>query len=114
MCSSDLYRPQAGIYAFSAVPAVRNRMNLLWGVHPLPCKHAPSADDMVRAAEATLLENKTVEPGDVIAVVAGTSQSSGSTNFLRLHRIGADSQSTRRQPERRRQPRQKPSDRGKD
>jgi pyruvate kinase len=106
------YRPQARIYAFSAVPEVRNRMNLLWGVQPLACKHAPSADDMVRTAEATLLESKAVEPGDVIAVVAGTSQSSGSTNFMRRHRVGAES--SRRQPERRRLPRQKPSDRARD
>lgn len=106
------YRPQARIYAFSAVPEVRNRMNLLWGVRPLSCKHAPTSDDMVRVAETTLLEGKAVEPGDVIAVVAGTSQSSGSTNFMRLHRIGADS--PRRQPERRRQTRQKPADRHKD
>jgi pyruvate kinase len=106
------YRPHAPIYAFSAVPEVRNRMNLLWGVQPLSCKHAPSSDDMVRAAEATLLENKAVEPGDVIAVVAGTSQSSGSTNFLRLHRIGAAP--ARRPPERRRQARHKPSGRSKD
>jgi pyruvate kinase len=89
-------------------------MNLFWGVRPLPCKHAPSSDDMVRAAETSLLESKAVEPGDVIAVVAGTSQSSGSTNFLRLHRIGADSVPPRRQPERRRAPRHKPSDRRKD
>jgi pyruvate kinase len=107
------YRPQARIYGFSAVPEVRNRMNLLWGVEPLPCKHAPSTDDMVRAAEATLLENKTVEPGDVIAVVAGTKQSSGSTNFLRLHRIGVE-EAARRQPERRNQPGPRPPGRRKD
>ncbi len=114
------YRPHAGIYAFSAAPEVRHRMSLLWGVEPMPCKDAPSADDMVRVAEATLVENKVVEPGDVIAVVAGTSQSSGSTNFLRLHRIGADPVPSRRQPaqagqpERRHVPRHKPSDRSKD
>ncbi|MDP9264477.1 MAG: pyruvate kinase [Acidobacteriota bacterium] len=106
------YRPQATIYAFSAVAAVRNRMNLLWGVQPLPCKHAPSSDDMVRAAETTLLESKAVEPGDVIAVVAGTSKSSGSTNFMRLHRVGAEP--TRPQPERCGAPRPKPSDRHKE
>jgi len=106
------YRPEPRIYAFSAAAEVRNRMNLFWGVQPLPCKHAPSSDDMVRAAESTLLESKAVESGDVIAVVAGTSQSSGSTNFLRLHRIGAES--AHRQPERRRLPRPKPSDRRKD
>ena len=108
------YRPHAPIYAFSAVPEVRHRMNLLWGVQPQSCKLAPTADDMVHTAESTLRENKAVEPGDVIAVVAGTSQSSGSTNFLRLHRIGADSAPARRSPERRRQARHKPSDRSKD
>ena len=32
------YRPRAEVYAFSHVPAVSNRMNLYWGVHPVPIK----------------------------------------------------------------------------
>ena len=82
------YRPRAPIYAFTSVPEVRNRMNLLWGVRPLHSEHAPSADDMVRAAEKSLLALGAVKNGDVVGVVAGTQLASGSTNFMRLHVVG--------------------------
>ncbi len=82
------YRPRAPIYAFTSVAAVRNRMNLLWGVRSLHSEHAPSADDMVRAAEKSLLALGAVRNGDVVGVVAGTQLASGSTNFMRLHLVG--------------------------
>jgi pyruvate kinase len=82
------YRPRAPIYAFTSVPAVRNRMNLLWGVRPMYSEHAPAADDMVRAAEKSLLALGAVKHGDVLGVVAGTQLASGSTNFMRLHVVG--------------------------
>lgn len=79
------YRPNAEVYGFTHVPAVCNRMNLLWGVHPVKCAPARSSEDMVREAERELLSCGAVKPGDVIAVAAGTRMASGSTNFLRLH-----------------------------
>lgn len=79
------YRPKALIYALSYVPAVCNRMNLLWGVHPLVQPPAHSGDDMLIAAEQALLRRGRLQPGDVLAVVAGTQMASGSTNFMRLH-----------------------------
>ena len=82
------YRPRVGIYAFSQFPAVCNRMNVLWGVHPVPRKrHSPTAEDMVVSAERELLAQGKIKPGDVIGVVAGTQMSSGSTNFMRLHTV---------------------------
>jgi pyruvate kinase len=79
------YRPKAQIYAFSYVLAVCNRMNLLWGVHPLRRAQTRTAEDMVRAAETELVRQGRVAAGDVLAVVAGTQMASGSTNFMRLH-----------------------------
>jgi pyruvate kinase len=79
------YRPKAQIYAFSYVLAVCNRMNLLWGVHPLRRAQARTAEDMVRAAESELVRQGRVAAGEVLAVVAGTQMASGSTNFMRLH-----------------------------
>jgi pyruvate kinase len=85
------YRPRVGIYAFSQFPAVCNRMNLLWGVHPVPRKHyAASAEDMVNTAEHELLVQGKIAAGDVLGVVAGTQMSSGSTNFMRLHTVPQD------------------------
>jgi len=81
------YRPRARIYAFSYLPTVCNRMNLLWGVYPIVQPPAPSGDEMLSAAEQALLMLGKLDAGDVLAVVAGTQMSSGSTNFLRLHTV---------------------------
>ena len=83
------YRPKTDIYAFSYVPAVCNRVNLLWGVTPVICDHTPVTDDMVRGAERLLWQRGVVHNGDVIGIVAGTRTSSGSTNFMRLHVVGS-------------------------
>ena len=79
------FRPKSRIYAFSHVPAVCNRMNLLWGVQPVIRDHALNSEEMLVTAEQELLRTGRVNPGDVLGVVAGTQMSSGSTNFMRLH-----------------------------
>lgn len=85
------YRPEACIYAFSYVLPVCNRMNLFWGVQPVPQALARNAEDMVRVAEQVLISQGRVGAGDVLGVVAGTLMASGSTNFMRLHVVkGAD------------------------
>ena len=84
------YRPKSEIYAFSHVAAVCNRMNLLWGVHPVQHEQARSAEHMVSAAEQELLRRGALKPGDVLGVVAGTRLASGSTNFMRLHAVTAE------------------------
>jgi pyruvate kinase len=82
------YRPRVSIYAFSHTGPVCNRMNLLWGVHPVQRREqARSAEDMVSTAERELLQQGQLKPGDVLGVVAGTQMASGSTNFMRLHTV---------------------------
>lgn len=83
------HRPDAPIYAFSHAPAVCNRMNLLWGISPEPCKPALNAEAMLSEAERDLLRRGRIRAGDVLGVVAGTQTSSGSTNFMRLHTVTA-------------------------
>jgi pyruvate kinase len=83
-------RPDAAIYAFSHVPAVCNRMNLLWGISPVQCKPALNAEAMLAEAEQELLRRRRIRPGEVLGVVAGTQRASGSTNFMRLHTVTAD------------------------
>jgi hypothetical protein len=45
---------------------------------------------MVDTAEHELLSRGLLKPGDVLGVVAGTRQASGSTNFMRLHTVTAE------------------------
>jgi pyruvate kinase len=100
------YRPKSPVFAFAATPAVCARLNLMWGVSPLSCEMTPNAEDMVMKAETLLLQLHAAQPGDVIAVVAGTRTSSGSTNFMRLHVVGTTHDAPRE--ERRKAPRPRP------
>lgn len=84
------YRPLAEIYAFCRTLPVCNRMNLLWGVHPVVRDQALTAEEMLSAAEQELVRRGRVKSGDVLGVVAGTQMASGSTNFMRLHLVTAE------------------------
>jgi pyruvate kinase len=81
------HRPKAPIFAFTHVVPVVNRVNLYWGVHPVRVRQARSAEEMVTLAEQELARRGLLKPGDVLGVVAGTRQASGSTNFMRLHTV---------------------------
>ncbi len=85
------YRPAADIYAFTQFETVCNRMNLLWGVAPLCCSGALSAEEMAEFAEAELVRRGVLSGGDVFGLVAGTTNSSGATNFMRLITVGENS-----------------------
>jgi pyruvate kinase len=84
------YRPQAAIYAFTHNAAVAQRTNLYWGAHPVKCGQGLTGDTMVDVAEYELLTRGVLKSGDVLGVVAGTRQASGSTNFMRLHVVTAE------------------------
>jgi pyruvate kinase len=83
------YRPKAAIYAFTSIHSVCARLNLMWGVLPIRSQAARSTEDMVAKAERLMLKSHAVEHGDAIAIVAGTGTTTGSTNFMRLHVVGA-------------------------
>ena len=82
------YRPDAGIYAFTQSEAVCNRMNLLWGVKPVRCPSNLSVELMAEFAARELMRMAVLSPGDVFGLIAGTTQTAGATNFLRLITAG--------------------------
>ena len=81
------HRPKVPIYAFSRNQEVCNRMNALWGVHPVHKDHWESAESMLKTAEKELLPKGLISAGDVLGLVAGTKLASGATNFMRLHTV---------------------------
>jgi pyruvate kinase len=82
------YRPRVGIFAFAQMAPVCNRMNLLWGVHPVQRRDpSRSIEEMVTTAERELIRMGQLKETEVLGVVAGTQMSSGSTNFMRLHTV---------------------------
>jgi pyruvate kinase len=84
------YRPRVPLYAFTHSEPVVRRLNLYWGVHPVRCRQAHSAEQMVTMAERDLVRRGLLKPGDVLGVVAGTRQLSGSTNLMRLHVVTSE------------------------
>jgi pyruvate kinase len=84
------YRPKVAIYGYTHSLPVVQRMNLYWGVRPVRCRQAHSAEQMVTMAEQDLVQRGLLKPGDVLGVVAGTRQASGSTNLMRLHVVTAE------------------------
>jgi pyruvate kinase len=89
------HRPKAVIYAFSRRPEICNRMNSLWGVHPIHKDKWESAEAMVKTAERELISRGVLRPGDVLGLVAGTRLTEGATNFMRLHTVGEKERSRR-------------------
>ena len=96
------YRPPAQIFGFSKETEVCNRLNLLWGVHPVKWEHGFTPEEMVVGAERKLAAEGVVHQGDVIGVVAGTKMLSGATNLMRLHVVGALEETRERRSDRRR------------
>jgi pyruvate kinase len=91
------HRPRAEVYAFSHVPEVCNRLNLYWGVRPVPIHEPRSVEAMIDAAEVELRRAKVAHTDDIVALVAGTRMgATGSTNFIRLHRIRPENQTSPR------------------
>ena len=90
------YRPAADIYAFSSSETVRNRMNALWGTTPLMCPAKLSVERMAQFAEEELRAIEVLSPGDVFGLVAGTRNSPGATNFMRLIQVRDNAESGER------------------
>jgi pyruvate kinase len=82
------YRPKCPIYAFAHEAHITNQLNLLWGVMPIHYDIPPTAEGMVRGAEAELIRRGVVKTGEVMGMISGTMGSSGSTNLIRLHTVG--------------------------
>jgi pyruvate kinase len=84
------HRPKVCIYAFSRNLDVCNRLNALWGVHPIHKEKWESAESMLKTAESVLLPKGLIHAGEVLGLVAGTKFTSGATNLMRLHTVGED------------------------
>ena len=75
--------------AFTPSETVRNRLSLVWGAHTFlvaPVKHT---DEMMHQVDEIVLAQGLAKQGEEVVVVAGTPPGiPGSTNSLRVHRVG--------------------------
>ncbi len=83
------YRSQVPVLAFSPVPLVRSWMSMAWGVETFIGEPVEHTDEMVRQVDEALLKIGRVEEGDLVVIIAGSPPGiPGSTNALRVHRMG--------------------------
>ena len=66
-----------------------NRLALTWGVEPMITPVVSHTDEMVKQVDGLLLESKRITIGDNVIIVAGSPPGiPGSTNAMRVHRMG--------------------------
>jgi pyruvate kinase len=77
------------VLAFTPTQAVRSQLSLTWGVQTFLVSSVEQTDDMVRLVDAALIDIDRLHEGDSVVIVAGSPPGiPGSTNALRVHRIG--------------------------
>jgi pyruvate kinase len=77
------------LLAFTPEQAVRSQLALVWGVETFLTPYVKHTDEMVRQVDQSLLGAGRVARGDLVIIVAGSPPGiPGSTNAMRVHRIG--------------------------
>ena len=83
------YRGPIPMLAFTPVDAVRSQLALSWGVETFKAPEVEHTDEMVRQVDEHLLRIERVREGDLVVIIAGSPPGiPGSTNALRIHKMG--------------------------
>jgi pyruvate kinase len=83
------YRSHIPMLAFTPMPTTRSQLSLTWGVETFLVDAVAHTDQMVKQVDRTLLEVGHCKRGDLVVIVAGSPPGiPGSTNALRVHRMG--------------------------
>jgi pyruvate kinase len=83
------YRGSIPMLAFTPVPVVRSQLALSWGVETFLGEPVEHTDEMVAQVDEHLLRVGRVHEGDLVVIIAGSPPGiPGSTNALRIHRMG--------------------------
>jgi pyruvate kinase len=79
------------LLAFTPEPAVRSQLAMSWGVETFLVPSVDSTDAMVRQVDQSMLSIERFQPGDLVVIVAGSPPGTvGSTNLIRVHRLGEE------------------------
>ena len=77
------------ILAFTPEVGTYNRLALDWGVEPELTPMVKHTDEMVMQADTLLIKSKRCVEGELVVIVAGSPPGiPGSTNAMRVHRVG--------------------------
>jgi pyruvate kinase len=83
------YRSEVPVLAFTPEPVVRSQLSLTWGIETFLGEKVDHTDEMVMQVDKALLDAGRCEEGEQVVIVAGSPPGiPGSTNALRIHRMG--------------------------
>ena len=82
-------RSKIPMLAFTPVPSTRSQLAMTWGVETFLTPYVEHTDEMIMQVDRLLVDQQRCQEGELIVVVAGSPPgTAGSTNALRLHRVG--------------------------
>jgi pyruvate kinase len=82
-------RSPINIMALTPTIEVFNQLALSWGVEPKITQMVSHTDEMVAQVDRILIDSKRVSKGESVIIVAGSPPGiPGSTNAMRVHRVG--------------------------
>ncbi|HMO96808.1 MAG TPA: pyruvate kinase [Tepidiformaceae bacterium] len=81
--------PNAPIFGITPSESVSRRLALARGVLPILCDTVESSERLFEMLDRTLKDGRYIAPGEEVVVVASLPvRVQGTTNFLKLHRVG--------------------------
>ncbi len=84
-------RSRVPLLAFTPSESTRNRLALVWGAQTYLVAPVTHTDEMMRQVDELVLASGRCKVGEEVVIVAGTPPGvPGSTNSLRVHRVGED------------------------
>ena len=82
-------RSRVPVLAFTPNEEIRRRLSLIWGATTFQVGQATHTDQMIKQVDEIVLASGKCRVGDEVVVVAGSPPGiPGSTNSLRVHRVG--------------------------
>lgn len=83
------FRPPVPIFAFTQTEKVARALSVVYGVKPVIAPDLKSTDEMMGEMDRMLLERGWVSPRESVVFVAGQPIGrAGTTNLMKLHRVG--------------------------
>jgi len=83
------FRPPVPIYAFTSSETVARQLSVVFSIRAVLAPDVQSTDEMLDQVEAMLVERGWLNPQDVVVFVAGQPIGwPGTTNMMKLHRVG--------------------------
>ncbi|MBQ0864922.1 pyruvate kinase [Streptomyces smyrnaeus] len=85
------YRSPIPVLAFTPDASTRSQLNLTWGVETFLGPMVQTTDEMVDQVDEMLLKLGRCDRGDLVIITAGSPPGvPGSTNLVRVHRLGEE------------------------